>query len=76
MARKVEGTINLTNEQPSEISLRLEPWGDIHPIPSGKSVAVTLHGSATEVDLHIFTKPGVIELWVESRDLVLEIRSA
>ena len=74
MASKIEGTINVTNEQPSEVSLRVEPWGDERKIPSGKMVAVNLQASS-EVQLHIFTKPGVIELWAESADLVLEFPS-
>jgi len=74
MAPKVEGTINVTNEQPSEIILRLEPWADERQVPSGKTIAVGLQGSS-EVNLHLFTKPLVVELWVESADLILEFLS-
>jgi hypothetical protein len=74
MASRVKGTINLTNEQPAEIILRLEPWANEQQIPSRKTVAVNLGGSS-EVLLHIFAKPGVIELWTESVDLVLEFAS-
>jgi hypothetical protein len=74
MTSKVEGTIHVTNDQPEEISLRLEPWGDEQRIPSGRTVGINLQASS-EVQLHIFTSPGVLELWTEAVDLALEFRS-
>jgi len=45
MESTVQGTIFVTNEYPSEIRLRLEPWGDEHLVPPGKNVVVAVEGS-------------------------------
>jgi len=59
MASRSQGTITLTNTQPTEIVLTLEPWADEYLVGAGKSVVVQFDGP-NDVSLEIVTQPGKI----------------
>ena len=61
MASRIQGTITVTNSQPSEIVLSLEPWADEHLIGAGKTVLLHFDGP-DKVSLEIVTQPGKIVL--------------
>jgi hypothetical protein len=65
-ARPVPGaqsscTIRFRNAQPVPRTLVLEPWGDVHEIPSGAAVDVTASGPAG----------GVLEIELSAEGLVV-----
>jgi hypothetical protein len=62
MASRTRGTITVTNDQPSEIVLTLEPWADEHLVSAGKTIQVQFDGP-NDVSLEIVTQPGKIVLY-------------
>jgi hypothetical protein len=62
MASRARGTITVTNAQPAEIVLTLEPWADEHSIGTGKTIVVHLDGP-NEVSLQFIAQPGKIVLY-------------
>jgi hypothetical protein len=72
MASRARGTITLTNAQPTEIVLTLEPWADEHVVGAGKTILVQFDGP-NDASLEIVTQPGKILIhgWEGS---VLDVR--
>jgi hypothetical protein len=62
MALQAHGTITLTNSQPTEIVLILEPWADEYLVREGASVLVNFDGPE-DIRLQIVTQPGRIALY-------------
>jgi hypothetical protein len=61
MTTRVRGEIAFTNDQPSEVTLVLEPWADERKIAAGESMSITFDGPA-EPRLEIVAEPGRIVL--------------
>lgn len=59
---KIEGILAITNTQPTEVRLTLEPWADEHVMAPGKTVEVSYSGpSGGRMEIEL--KPGEVILY-------------
>jgi hypothetical protein len=59
---RVHFTIQISNESEQEVMFRLEPWGEIYPMPSGITFDVVADGPSSDT-LEVVWEPNTISVY-------------